>query len=230
MNICRAIYADTKVTIFDDPLSALDAHVGESVFNNVLAGDRGDKTRILVTHALHFLSQVDRIYCILDGRIVEQGTYDELVSAKGAFASHINEFVSQQKEEEQEEQEEDAVEEAPVRDPQLEVEKRRKRHAAVKSTALMQEEERNTGAVASAIYKAYLQAGNGAVTVPILLITLVLVQVATVLSSYWLVWWENECVHFALIPLHTLITSVTARLMSRKASTSVASLTIACRC
>ena len=105
VNICRAISADAAVTIFDDPLSALDARVGETVFNNVLVGDRGDKTRILVTHALYFLSQVDRIYCILDGRIVEQGTYDELIAAKGAFATHIKEFVSKQKEEEQEEKE-----------------------------------------------------------------------------------------------------------------------------
>lgn len=196
MNICRAIYADTAVTIFDDPLSALDAHVGESVFNNVLSvsGERGDKTRILVTHALHFLHQVDFIYCVLDGRIVEQGTYEELIEAKGAFAAHINEFVSQQTEEEQEEKEEDAVEEAPVHDPTIEVEKRKKRREAIKGKALMQTEERSTGAVAWDIYKAYFKAGNGVVTVPILVVALVLTQVATVLSSYWLVWWESGCV------------------------------------
>ncbi|KZV74002.1 hypothetical protein PENSPDRAFT_244681 [Peniophora sp. CONT] len=197
VNICRAIYADTAITIFDDPLSALDAHVGESVFNNVLSvsGERGDKTRILVTHALHFLHQVDFIYCVLDGRIVEQGTYEELIDAKGAFAAHINEFVSQQTEEEQEEKEEDAVEEAPVHDPAVEVEKRKKRREAIKGKALMQTEERSTGAVAWDIYKAYFKAGNGVVTVPILVVALVLTQVATVLSSYWLVWWESGTFH-----------------------------------
>ena len=56
----------------------------------------------------------------------------------------------------------------------------------------MQQEERSTGAVAWNIYKAYFKAGNGVVTLPILLSALVLTQVATVLSSYWLVWWESE--------------------------------------
>ncbi|KZV74003.1 ABC transporter [Peniophora sp. CONT] len=195
VNICRAIYADTAITIFDDPLSALDAHVGESVFNNVLSGDRGDKTRILVTHALHFLHQVDHIYCVLDGRIVQQGTYEELIAAEGAFSAHINEFTSQQTEEEQREEEEegDAVEEAPVHD--LGVGADKKRQAAVKGEALMQKEERNTGAVAWDIYKAYFKAGNGIITVPILVATLVLTQVVTVLSSYWLVWWESGTFH-----------------------------------
>ncbi|EEB98739.1 hypothetical protein MPER_01703, partial [Moniliophthora perniciosa FA553] len=79
LNICRAIYCDTDIQIFDDPLSALDAHVGKAVFQNVLLNAPAGKTRILVTHALHFLPQVDYIYVVADGRIVERGTYNELM-------------------------------------------------------------------------------------------------------------------------------------------------------
>ena len=54
-----------------DPLSALDAHVGKAVFENVLRANLSGKTRILVTHALHFLPQVDYILTIGNGRVVE---------------------------------------------------------------------------------------------------------------------------------------------------------------
>ena len=54
-----------------DPLSALDAHVGQAVFENVLRANPSGKTRILVTHALHFLPQVDHILTILDGKVAE---------------------------------------------------------------------------------------------------------------------------------------------------------------
>lgn len=57
--------------MLQDPLSALDAHVGKAVFDNVLRTRSSGKTRILVTHALHFLPQVDFILTIVDGRVAE---------------------------------------------------------------------------------------------------------------------------------------------------------------
>lgn len=71
------MYGNFICIIFDlnmllqDPLSALDAHVGKAVFENVLRNSSSGKTRILVTHALHFLPQVDYILTIVDGRIAE---------------------------------------------------------------------------------------------------------------------------------------------------------------
>lgn len=56
---------------------------------------------------------------------------------------------------------------------------------AVMGATIMQAEERNTGAVSSSIYKHYAAAGHGVIIIPILLASLVLVQGATVMSSYW---------------------------------------------
>ena len=89
INICRAIYVNADIQIFDDPLSALDAHVGKSVFNNVFLTASAGKTRILVTHALHFLPQVDYIFTVVDGKIAERGTYSELLTREGAFAKFV---------------------------------------------------------------------------------------------------------------------------------------------
>lgn len=53
--IARALYADADVYLIDDCLSALDAHVGKNVFDQVLNGELKHKTVIFVTHALHYM-------------------------------------------------------------------------------------------------------------------------------------------------------------------------------
>jgi len=163
--------------------------VGKAVFQNVLQNNLSGKTRILVTHALHFLPQVDYIYAISDGSIAEQGTYNELMSKDGAFSAFINEFGSAEEEEEKEvEEEEDAIQdslEAKEGKAAAERAKMEKMKKAVAGAALMQQEERNTGAIAWDVYKDYMKAGHGEIVVPLLLMSLALMQGATVLSSYW---------------------------------------------
>lgn len=168
-----------------DPLSALDAHVGKAVFNNVLLNAAPGKTRILVTHALHFLPQVDYIYTMFDGRIAERGTYPELMARGSAFARFVREFGSQENHKEEDAEEvADAVEE--LKDPEQEAKARaEKRKKQVAGKALMQTEERVTGSVSGNVYGEYIKAGDGAIMVPFLLLSLVVTQAVSVLSSYW---------------------------------------------
>jgi len=157
------------------------------VLQNSLSG----KTRILVTHALHFLPQVDYIYVVSDGRIAEQGTYAELMVRGGEFSAFINEFGSAQEEKDNED-EEVAIENSSAGTKvdlaaglTKEKEKLDKLKKATVGAALMQTEERNTGAIQWDVYKAYIKAGCGEVMIPLLVFSLVLMQGATVLSSYW---------------------------------------------
>ncbi|KAL8152436.1 hypothetical protein V2J09_010196 [Rumex salicifolius] len=78
VSMARAVYSNSDVYIFDDPLSALDAHVGRQVFEKCIKEELRGKTRVLVTNQLHFLSQVDRIILVHDGMIKEEGTFEEL--------------------------------------------------------------------------------------------------------------------------------------------------------
>ncbi|KAF5382133.1 hypothetical protein D9615_004305 [Tricholomella constricta] len=194
MNICRAIYCDTEIQVFDDPLSALDAHVGKAVFQNVLQNSLSGKTRILVTHALHFLPQVDYIYTIVEGRIAERGTYTELMSGHGEFAKFVTEFGAKEEEEEVEaEKEEDEIEAvATAGGKETEPKGEGPIKKATMGAALMQVEERNTGAIAWDVYKEYSRAGKGKVVLPLLFFSLVLIQGATVMASYWLVYWQER--------------------------------------
>ena len=133
-----------------------------------------DKTRILVTHALHFLPHVDYIYVLSDGFIAEQGTYTELINSGKEFSRFLNEFISK----DNEETEKQATRVKSEND---------KEKARKKSTGkgLMQIEERNTGAISWEVYKEYMKAGHGIIIVPMLILSMILIQTSTVMSSYW---------------------------------------------
>mmetsp|Transcript_11549 Transcript_11549/g.40382 ORF Transcript_11549/g.40382 Transcript_11549/m.40382 type:complete len:1626 (-) Transcript_11549:176-5053(-) len=95
--LARAMYADTDIYIFDDPLSALDAEVGNAVFTQVITGKLRDKTRLFVTNQLHLLRDCDRIVVLKqeeDGSaaISEIGTLDELLASGLDFAALIESF------------------------------------------------------------------------------------------------------------------------------------------
>lgn len=57
----RAVYRDADIYLFDDPLSAVDTHVGQSLFKDCINGYLKEKTRILVTHQVQYLKEVDSI-------------------------------------------------------------------------------------------------------------------------------------------------------------------------
>lgn len=61
VNLARSVYRDADIYLFDDPLSAVDAHVGKHLFNECIVKYLKDKTRVLVTHQLQFLRQADLI-------------------------------------------------------------------------------------------------------------------------------------------------------------------------
>merc|ERR1719189_1879266 len=91
--LARVIYSNVDICLLDDPLSAVDSHVGRHIFDNVIGPDGllADKTRIVVTNAVNFLSQVDEILVIKDGEIAERGTYQELIDQQGPFAQFLQE-------------------------------------------------------------------------------------------------------------------------------------------
>ncbi|XP_065096312.1 multidrug resistance-associated protein 1 [Paramisgurnus dabryanus] len=101
VSLARAVYRKADVYLLDDPLSAVDAHVGQHIFNKVI-GPRGilrDKTRVLVTHGMSFLPQADLILVLEDGEITERGSYQELLNRNGAFADFIHTFASSDRKE-----------------------------------------------------------------------------------------------------------------------------------
>lgn len=97
ISLARAVYADTDIYLLDDPLNAVDAHVGRHIFDSIL-GPKGmlrDRTRVLVTNKLSVLPEVDYIYVLKDGKITESGTYEQLLRDDGLFSQLLVKYLSE---------------------------------------------------------------------------------------------------------------------------------------
>jgi len=85
LNIARAIYFDADIILMDDPLSAVDAHVGRHIMDKAICGLMKNKCRILATHQLHVLNRCDRIIWMEEGHIQAIDTFDNLMSTSVDF-------------------------------------------------------------------------------------------------------------------------------------------------
>jgi ATP-binding cassette subfamily C (CFTR/MRP) protein 1 len=87
LSLARAVYARADIYLLDDPLSAVDQHVGKHLIENVFGrtGLLAGKTRIMATNSIPVLREADRVTLIAGGQFVESGTYDSVMAAKGAI-------------------------------------------------------------------------------------------------------------------------------------------------
>uniref|UniRef100_A0A672TVM4 ATP binding cassette subfamily C member 1 n=1 Tax=Strigops habroptila TaxID=2489341 RepID=A0A672TVM4_STRHB len=97
VSLARAVYSNADLYLLDDPLSAVDVHVGKHLFEKIIgpSGLLKSKTRILVTHNVTFLPHTDLIIVMEEGRISQMGTYQELVSKRANFAELIQVFSAE---------------------------------------------------------------------------------------------------------------------------------------
>ncbi|XP_060116445.1 multidrug resistance-associated protein 1-like isoform X2 [Heteronotia binoei] len=96
VSLARAVYCNADVYLLDDPLSAVDAHVGKHIFEQVI-GPKGilkNKTRVLVTHGVSYLPLMDLIIVMTEGKISEMGSYQELLEQDMAFAEFLRTYAS----------------------------------------------------------------------------------------------------------------------------------------
>ncbi|CEF71103.1 ATP-binding cassette sub-family C member 8 [Strongyloides ratti] len=98
ISLARAVYSNSDIYLLDDPLSAVDCHVGKHIFDKVLGnyGILKNKTRVLVTSNVNILEKADLIIMMEDGRIIKMGKYDNLVNDK---TNVFNDFIMSVKKE-----------------------------------------------------------------------------------------------------------------------------------
>ncbi|XP_070178633.1 multidrug resistance-associated protein 1-like [Littorina saxatilis] len=97
VSLARAVYSNTDVYLLDDPLSAVDVHVGRHIFQQVVghSGLLANKTRLLVTHGVQWLPSCDVIVMMSEGRVTEVGSYKDLLRQNGPFADYLRKCLTQ---------------------------------------------------------------------------------------------------------------------------------------
>ncbi|KAF0540793.1 ABC transporter [Gigaspora margarita] len=182
VNLARAVYYNADIILLDDPLSAVDAHVGRYLFTNCIKGALVKKTRLLVTHHLHYLPQVDYIICMEDGEIAEQGTYEELMTNRKNFSKLIAEYGKAESDSKIKENEELT----------LDIKENKKGQTVVLSKGIMSIEEQYIGAVNYKVYLTYIRNAGGFLLLPVIIPLLAMMQVAYIGNSLWLSFWINK--------------------------------------
>uniref|UniRef100_A0A672RNR7 ATP-binding cassette sub-family C member 5 n=1 Tax=Sinocyclocheilus grahami TaxID=75366 RepID=A0A672RNR7_SINGR len=169
ISLARALYSNRGIYILDDPLSALDAHVGNHIFNNAIRKHLRGKTVIFVTHQLQYLVDCDDVIFMRDGSITEQGSHEDLMNLNGDYAAMFNNLQ---------------LGETPI----IEVRKPQNENCR----QLMQVEERGKGSVPWAVYRVYIQALGGWPVFLVILALFVLNVGSTAFSNWWLSYWIKQ--------------------------------------
>lgn len=94
VNLARAVYKKANIYLLDDPLSAVDAHVGRHIFDKCIRGFLSDKICLLATHQLQYLKDVKHIVLMNDAHIEAQGPYQLLKEQKQSILSLLPEDQS----------------------------------------------------------------------------------------------------------------------------------------
>ncbi|EFA79345.1 hypothetical protein PPL_07763 [Heterostelium album PN500] len=185
VSIARAVYNDADIYIFDDPLSAVDAHVGKHLFYQCFKGVLKNKTVILSTNQLQYLPHADHILVMKSNCISERGNYQDLMNSEAEFSNLIREYgvedSSSTPTNSQEQKEEDADDENVSIEMDTTVtntkDKNNKKYQSLPTTnvseaqpkklkigdnggKLISQEEREEGSVSNYVYFKYFTAGG----------------------------------------------------------------------
>ncbi|XP_063224295.1 probable multidrug resistance-associated protein lethal(2)03659 [Bacillus rossius redtenbacheri] len=198
INLARAVYKPADIYILDDPLSAVDAHVGKHLFEDCICGFLRNKARVLVTHQLQFLSHVDHIVILNEGRVEAHGSYAQLQESGLDFAKLLGDQEGDMSGDEGGLEDMGAVLHHSV--PRS----RRHRDVSIGSSSSSIEvclgekmspedvqEMRTRGKIEPATYGAYLLASRKYALVAAMLLGTFATQVLSSGSDYWLSFWTN---------------------------------------
>nr|QUF59448.1 ATP-binding cassette transporter Abcc1-4 [Brachionus angularis] len=192
ISLARCVYSDSDLYLLDDPLSAVDSHVGSHIFDSVIGpkGILNNKTRIFVTNSLNFLPQTDHIIFLENGSIVDSGSYQDLLNKNGPFTNFMKKFLDS-KESNKEELENKIIDVLEKNEKKAKLLHLNSKINDNNGKNLIQVEKIQSGKVKSSILINYFRACN----IKLVLVFYILYSTGAtfvILSNFWLSDWTNN--------------------------------------
>jgi len=181
VSFARTLYRNSDVYLLDDPLSAVDGHVGEHLYKNGIKKCLKEKTVILVTHQVHLIEKDDIIIIMDEGLVVATGTLDEIKNMGIDFKKYITHV------------DKDEVDENSIKktEPTKDNEKTDDINNNKDKDNLIKEEERSDGVVSIGVYQWFIKLGSYNLFI-FLLLTATVATGTSSYSSFYLSDWGKE--------------------------------------
>ncbi|XP_066258777.1 ATP-binding cassette sub-family C member 4-like isoform X1 [Euwallacea similis] len=187
INLARAVYKHADIYLLDDPLSAVDTHVGKALFEKCISGFLKSKTVVLITHQLQYLRDVDHIVFMDNGQIKAEGSYKDLQKSGLDFTNLLDK---------------DSSEEVPDvkefrRRMSSQVSKHERENSIHSGNSLdveapkEVEEQKSSGSVGAKVYSAYFKAGGNAYVISMTFFLFFVAQFLGSLIDYFITFWVN---------------------------------------
>ncbi|KAK8098094.1 uncharacterized protein PG998_013580 [Apiospora kogelbergensis] len=197
ISLARGLYSSADVLLLDDPLSAVDAHVGRDILEKGICGELATgRTRVLCTHDTRVLQRCDGVLWMDQGRIRGLDHYENLMAYEPEFAGLVK------RQEEAANSKSSAVEDET---PEVSATLKGPPELHLDLTALLanpdvlsnpedqiQKEDRAVQSVPWKVYSSFIKWSNSAFLVTSCIPVLFLAQGSTVLTSLWLSWWSSQ--------------------------------------
>ncbi|KAJ8684206.1 hypothetical protein QAD02_019998, partial [Eretmocerus hayati] len=201
VNLARAVYRKADLYLLDDPLSAVDPRVARHLFDKCVCGYLRGKTRILVTHQLQFLRQADSILFIDRGSVSYHGSYENITNLNSKVMDLLGKLKSSEgnknpKNTDSEELKHSANQHADAEsingdgfsEKSLDISEESVSEA---SNEKPDEEDVQRSFSNTTLFKMYFKAGGSYCLLIFYFIVVILTQLSTSGTDYWLGYWTN---------------------------------------
>ncbi|XP_072527070.1 ATP-binding cassette sub-family C member 12 [Salminus brasiliensis] len=212
VSLARAVYSNRDIFLLDDPLSAVDAHVGKHIFEECIKKELKGKSVILVTHQLQYLEFCDEVLLLENGEIKEAGTHRALMKVKGRYAQLINNYQLEQSNQKEEEatkpsepkkhrtQGEDDSQANGIVNPAFDMsdenvkpdDSANEAQVTKAKNQLVAKEMVQEGSVTLRTYHQYCMAAGGYFLLLFVILIFVLLVGSTAFSNWWLSYWLDQ--------------------------------------
>lgn len=192
INVARAVYQNTDLVLMDDPLSAVDTHVGHHMFDKALCGLLRNRCRVVTTHHTWVLEKCDRVIVMDKGSLQAFDTFLNLVNNSEQYRSLLLESTENAKLSTGQNRRWPLRSDSIIRErgsDQTTSSSQEPKHPA---TSLMQKEEYFSQPASWRVYFMYFGCFGSPYYPLVILACVVLAQGSAITTSLWLSWWSRN--------------------------------------